>query len=103
MDFIWSEFNKKRRPYSQLGQSTVEYILLFAVVTSIAISIFKSEKFNQIFGQNGTVATTYKNQVEFSYRHGFSKSKPLGNVEYSSGNHESYNGRFFSASDGYPQ
>ena len=103
MDFIWNKYIKEKPDYSQLGQSTVEYILLFAVVTSIAITIFKSGKFNDIFGQNGTIATTYKNQVEFSYRHGYSRSEALGNVNYSSGDHKSYNGRFFSAKDGYPK
>lgn len=103
MDFIWNRSLQKRDLLkNQFGQSTVEYILLFVVVVTIATSIFKSAKFNELFGKNGTIATTYKNQVEFSYRHGYSKSEPLGNVNYSNGRHKSYNGRFFSAKDAYP-
>lgn len=87
---------------NQKGQSTVEYILLFAVVASIAFTIFNGLGFNEIFGPNGQVATTYRNQLEFSYRHGFVKNGTPGEPNYESGAHESYNGRFFSAADPYP-
>jgi len=104
MDFIWNEFIKERRTYSQLGQSTVEYLLLFTVIISIAYTIFNSSKFNEFFGKNGTIAKSYKNQVEFSYRHGLAGSEPLGNINYKDGgSHKTYKGRFFSAKDAYPK
>lgn len=87
---------------NEKGQSTVEYILLFAVVTSIAYTIFSGLGFKKIFGPNGEVATSYRNQLEFSYRHGFTRNGGGGVPNYQSGNHESYSGRFFSASDPYP-
>ncbi len=88
---------------NQKGQSTVEYILLFAVVASITFTIFNGLKFNELFGPNGTVATAYRTQLEFSYRHAFAKQEAGVEPNYRSGQHESYNGqRFFSASDGYP-
>jgi len=88
---------------NQKGQSTVEYILLFAVVASISFTIFNGLGFNRFFGPNGTVATSYRNQLEFSYRHAFGKIEPGIEPNYNSGNHESYSGqRFFSASEGYP-
>ena len=84
------------------GQSTVEYILLFTVVTAIAYSIFNGLGFDRIFGPNGTIATTYRNQLEFSYRHGFVEKGVPAEPDYGSGTHQSYNGRLFSASDPYP-
>lgn len=104
MDFIRIRDLQKHglTKLGQAGQSTVEYILLFAVITSIAATIFKSQKFNELFGNNGVVATTYKQRVEFSYRHGFIKSEAIGGTNYRDGNHKSYKGRFFSAKDGYP-
>ena len=87
---------------NQKGQSTVEYILLFAVVASIAFTIFNGLGFADIFGPNGQVATTYRNQLEFSYRHGFVKNGSPGEPDYASGDHESYKSRFFSAIDAYP-
>ena len=87
---------------NQRGQSTVEYILLFAVVASITFTIFNGLGFNEIFGPDGKVASAYKNQLEFSYRHGFKKTSDFTQPNYESGQHETYNGRFFSASDPYP-
>jgi hypothetical protein len=84
------------------GQSSVEYILLFAVVVSITYTIFNGLGFNRIFGPNGTIATTYRNQLEFSYRHGFVKKGAPTEPDYKAGVHESYNGRLFSAVDPYP-
>ena len=94
--------NKKKK-----GQSTVEYILLLVVVMSIASAIFKGAGFNRIFGPNGTIATEYRKQLEFSYRHGFIKSGAAGEKpDYGNGKHESYrsntNSRFFSAQTPYP-
>lgn len=88
---------------NQKGQSTVEYILLFAVVASIAFTIFNGLGFTEIFGPDGQVATTYRNQLEFSYRHGFVRNGTGGEPNYEDGNHESYQSKFFSASDPYPQ
>ena len=87
---------------NQKGQSTVEYILLFAVVASIAFTIFNGLGFSRIFGPNGEVATTYRNQLEFSYRHGFARNGSPGEPDYANGDHESYERRFFIASDPYP-
>lgn len=85
------------------GQSTVEYILLLAVVVGIAATIFKATDFNNIFGPNGSVAQEYKDRLEFAYRHGLIVRGGRLVPDYSSGRHESYNNRFFSASEGYPR
>ncbi|MGI4991407.1 hypothetical protein ACRXCV_02190 [Halobacteriovorax sp. GFR7] len=50
------------------GQSTVEYILLFVVVTSFAMLVFKSEGFQNMVGEGmfGTLARS----MEYSARYG---------------------------------
>lgn len=94
--------NKVSYLKNESGQSTVEYILLLAVVATVVFAIFKSEGFNKLFGENGQIVQRYKQQFEFSYRHGFFEMKEDKTPDYSSGDHESYQGRFFSAKDPYP-
>ena len=85
------------------GQSTVEYILLFAVVASLAYTILGSSDFTRVFGPDGVVATKYRNQLEYGYRHGLSLDQGGGNTpNYSNGEHDTYNSRFFGAADPYP-
>lgn len=103
MDSFWNKHVQKKLKLNELGQSTVEYLLLFVVVVTIASVLFgQDSRFNKLFGQNGTIAQSYKKQLEFSYRHGYIKDEPTGVENYTSGNHKSYSGRFFGAKDAYP-
>jgi hypothetical protein len=79
----------------------VEYILLLAVVVGIAATIFKATDFNNIFGPNGRVSQEYKDRLEYSYRHGLLDPNGTLVPNYDSGQHDSYNRRFFSANEGY--
>ena len=96
---IKSNFTK----FGQAGQSTVEYILLFVVVTALVSLVFKSDQFEKLFGKNGKFADVYKREMEFSYRHGFSGRTPFKKPDYTGKDHESYNKQFFGAKVGYPQ
>jgi hypothetical protein len=91
---------------NQLGQSTVEYILLLAVISFVTTSLFNSSMFKDYFGEDGTFVTTYKYELEYSYRHGVRGRKKTV-VNYASPNHDSYksggNTRFFGALLPYPQ
>ncbi len=104
MDFTWSKY-LFRSPLKQKGQSTVEYIMLFAMVAILVTSVFKSDSFQKIFGKQGTFAKTYKEEIEFSYRHALRGRQQFSQPNYSS-SHMSYtNGgttRFFGARDAYP-
>lgn len=98
----------KLKGHNQAGQSTVEYVLLFAVVTVLVMTIFKSDKFKELFGDNGKFSDVYRRELEFSYRHGLSGRKPFETPNYIGGEHESFKGengssRFFGAKDGYPK
>ena len=59
----------------QKGQTTVEYILLFAVVVSLVMTVYKSAAFRRLFGEQGEVGLKIKAQNEFSYRHAFHISR----------------------------
>ena len=106
MDLSWNR-NKKISLLDETGQSSVEYILLFGIVVILSITLFKSEAFNKLFGNDGVFAKTYREEVEFSYRHAVGGRKAFTTPNYSSPNHMSYKGngsetRFFGARDKYP-
>jgi len=87
---------------NQKGQSAVEYILLFAVVISLASFVFKSDAFTSLFGENGKFADVYKRELEYSYRHGLAGRVRFTTPDYQTGTHDSYNGRFFGSKNAYP-
>ncbi len=92
----------------QKGQSSVEYLLLFVVVVSLTFAVLKSDAFQNFFGDQGQFATTYKNEIEFSYTNSYQGRKAFETPNYTDSNHPSYNGtngsetRFFGAAEEYP-
>jgi len=50
------------------GQSTVEYLLLLAVVISLAYTIINSSRFKELLGEGGTLGTTMRLENEWNYR-----------------------------------
>ena len=101
------DFNRFKPLLSNsLGQSTVEYIMLFAMIALIVTTVFKSDAFKGIFGQEGVFAKTYKEEIEYSYRHALRGRKAHSEPNYQA-THDSYffNGetRFFGAKDAYPR
>ena len=101
--------DNKRNIYllNQKGQSSVEYILLFVVVTSLVFALLKSDAFESFFGESGQFATTYKNEIEFSYTNSYQGREAFETPNYTNPNHKSYVGegtptRFFGAAEAYP-
>ena len=64
------------------GQSTIEYVLLLVVFVSLATTVFKSQAFQDLFGENSTFFATVKNRVQFTYRHGIEGEKEDDNFDY---------------------
>ncbi|MEE2670557.1 MAG: hypothetical protein VYA54_02540 [Bdellovibrionota bacterium] len=96
MDNFW-RFNLNVK-----GQSTVEYILVLAVVISMSLLVFRSNGFKNLFGENGRFSDVYKRQMEYSYRHGRPGDERFRTPNYGSDQHDSYNGRLFVGTDPYP-
>ena len=91
------------------GQSAVEYILLLAVISSLMFTIFRSERFKQLFqGQSGLFANIRQGMM-YSYRYGLDiryNNSPDMNFQYGSNAHDTYTkggaSRFFSSKGAYP-
>lgn len=94
--------NFSRVKLDERGQSTVEYILLFAVIISLITFVFQSDAYQALFGDNGKFTSVFKREIEYSYRHGLGGRKRFERPSYNTGRHDSYNGRFFGARDAYP-
>ncbi len=87
------------------GQSLVEYILLLGMLLMIGVSIFKSDAFKNIFGEDSALFAKLRKQFEYEYRHGLSGNNDRTNESYG-GEHESFftggKTRFFSPETPYP-
>ena len=71
------------------GQSTIEYVLLLAVIVSISLSIINSDRFKELIGKDAQVFKNIRDQFNFSYRHGLAGSSEDDPSSYS-GTHETY-------------
>lgn len=60
----------------EAGQTLVEYILLLVVAVSLVLTLYRSQAFKKLFGDQGKLGLQIKSQNEFSYRHAFSASGP---------------------------
>lgn len=54
---------------SQKGQTVVEYILLLVVAVSLVLTVYRSQAFKRLFGEQGLLGQQIKSQSEYSYRH----------------------------------
>lgn len=52
----------------QNGQSVVEYVMLLAVISFLAATIFRSPLFTDFFGDNSNFFNALKDRMEYSYR-----------------------------------
>ncbi len=87
------------------GQSTVEYLLLIGVMSLVVFSILNSSLFKSFFGSDADIFKSYKNYIQYTYRHGQPGSQEELNINYNSREHDSYysseqgQSRFFILSD----
>jgi hypothetical protein len=105
MDITRLGFKRNIILSNEKGQSSTEYIMLIGVVVIIVGSVFKSAGFKNLFGSEGLFAKTYKEEVEFSYRHTLGGREKFRTPNYRNSGHKSYkNGsetRFFGANEQY--
>jgi len=72
------------------GQSTVEYILLLAVVVSLIFLVVNSDRFRNLMGEGGTFATRIKGEMEWNYRFATPGNEEFSTINYPGGQHPSY-------------
>lgn len=96
---------------SQKGQTVVEYILLLSVAISLVLTLYKSQAFRRLFGEQGMLGQQMKSQSEFAYRHAYSMNRPPSDVSRDNkdgSSHPSYadensgGTRFFGPKRAYP-
>ncbi len=96
--------------FNQKGQSAVEYILLYAVITSILLAVYNSDVMKNFMSQDGEFIKAMKAEIEFGYRHGLPGRDVLGEgknqINYNSNAHQSFHDgtstRFFGPIAKYP-
>ncbi len=83
---------RRRLQNSELGQSTVEYILLLAVVVSLVFTVINSARFKDLLGEGGGFALRMKDEMEWNYRFGsqYYGDASAFNVNLGSRNHPGY-------------
>ncbi|MEK6626334.1 MAG: hypothetical protein AABY86_15295 [Bdellovibrionota bacterium] len=91
------------------GQSTVEYILMLAVVASLAAMILNSERFKKTLGAESEIFKKFAQRLEFTYRHGVSGAGDNTPRTPDFGKHETYyntaknTSRIFMSQGKYPE
>ncbi|MBF0208507.1 MAG: hypothetical protein HQK53_16650 [Oligoflexia bacterium] len=84
------------------AQSTIEYLLLIAVIVSIMVGVFKSQTMQDIVGPDAAFFKKVASTIEHSYRHGYEYSTSSvtqkmnagsDDERYNNGKHESYIGK----------
>lgn len=55
---------------NQLGQSSVEYILLLILIVSLSLVLFRSRRFQDFIAEDNEMMNTLQGHFEMSYRHG---------------------------------
>jgi hypothetical protein len=81
----------KQQRQAQKGQSVIEYVLLLAVVMFLVATIFRSQLFTDLFGQDSSFFAALKERMEYGYRytHGGLEAGS-GRVDQSADAHPSY-------------
>lgn len=99
----------KTKTYSQRGQTTIEYILLIAVVIGLATFILNLPIMQKFLGKDGQGGFTspFFASMQYSYRHAiFGTNKEIYPANYQQAKHDSYSSgtdtRFFGPADPYP-
>lgn len=82
----------RRNQLDQLGQSTVEYVLLLAVVVSLVFTVINSARFKDLLGEGGGFALRMKDEMEWNYRFAsqYYGDASAFNVNLGSRNHPGY-------------
>ena len=90
----------------QVGQSTVEYVLLLLVVVTLAYTVFNSRAFKGLLGEDSKFFEAVFKKIAYAYRHGRADDEEdrldltRHNTFY---NKQENRSRFFSPAETYPR
>ena len=94
------------------GQSFVEYVLLLALISTLATTIYNNKKFKEFIGPNSSFFNGIRKGMDYSYRYGRNLDKSTSfdsamQFDYRSREHDLYynqsenRSRFFSGAVPY--
>lgn len=94
MDVVWVAKFKNTYLLNSRGQSLVEYILLLAVLSALAFTVFNNRRIKEFMAGKGFLESIRKG-MEYSYRYGrelktASDYERGATFEYASRAHDSY-------------
>lgn len=76
----------------RLGQTTIEYLLLLAVLATLFTAVMRNERFQEYIGAQGSFFRDYSRIIEYHYHHGRKRgtrsTPPFPG--YNSGFHDTY-------------
>ena len=75
---------------SEVGQTTVEYILLLVVVAVFISTFVNSRAYDALFGADSEFFGLIKEQLAFHYRHGVDGLEDISDRAYRQENHQSF-------------
>ena len=72
------------------GQSTIEYVLLLAVLMVLVTTVLSNQRFQNLLGPNGSLFRQYADVISYTYRHGVSGKNYQDQTGYSGSDHDTY-------------
>jgi hypothetical protein len=115
MDVVWMDkFFSYKILKNKKGQSTVEYILLLAVLVSLSAVVLKNKKIKSLMAGKEGLFADMKKGMAYSYRYGRDLDANVDydqamSFEYSNNKHDTYFNetkgisRFFVGAEIYPK
>ena len=103
---VWIQFSVLNLLKNDKGQSVIEYVLLMAVIMSLAFGVFNSRYFKDFFDSDGSFFTVLATRIEHTYRNSLYVKE--NDLNYNSPHPSFYNSetggesRFFLSKDAYP-
>ena len=63
------------------GQSTIEYLLLIAVIVIVVTAVFRHQRLQAFLGREGEFFQQYARSLGYNYRHGIPHDRNLPGID----------------------
>lgn len=78
--------------WNDLGQSTVEYILLLAVIVILIGSFLRNDRLKAFLGKDGSFFQSYADVISYQYRYPLPGRNFQAQDSYTGSDHDSFGG-----------